>query len=524
MFKRLGDEMVRAGGYMFSFLLHATLAWAVLCSAQFGMLPSLSRSFIEVEIVTPTMPAPPLPAHLEGEGEGKTPVAAHEAEEKPAEPPKPEPPVKRPAKQAALPRPAQPPASAQASAPDLAPEQVPVQPRVHSVRPLSSLPPPKPISPVKSADAPKIQAVEPELSDHMHLAGGSGTQDYMKHGAESRFSGVQKIFADKFGTGDFVGQYQTNGKRSVSIIDARDTYGRLFLYDPRSGLLRALKETDLNRFIYTYGPETFEDEPVQGSVTFLPGEDRINRFIWLPGNGTAEFPNRIDFDEREVSFTSRGDTLRGTLIKPAGPGPHPAVVWLHDATCASRLSFHGFARMLALKGVAVLVYDARGCGDSGGDYRTATVEAMAEDALAAVHLLQREKGIDPRRVGLWGREAGALAAVRAEALSRDPGFVVAAFESAVRVPESRPPTPDEISKINADTLWVLSGPKPGTAWNDRAALLRDLREHGKPFTIALVRLDPVREGMVAGDDPDPLKRLSPWYMENAVPWILERNP
>src|SRR5690606_41214712 len=63
-------------------------------------------------------------------------------------------------------------------------------------------------------------------------------------------------------------------------------------------------------------------------------------------------------------------------------------------------------------GLAVLIFDKRGTGESTGlrmDASTGTVmkpayypDDLANDALSALHFLQQRKDIDPERIGLWG--------------------------------------------------------------------------------------------------------------------------
>jgi pimeloyl-ACP methyl ester carboxylesterase len=66
--------------------------------------------------------------------------------------------------------------------------------------------------------------------------------------------------------------------------------------------------------------------------------------------------------------------------------------------------FGGYLRAIAehfaASGVAVLTYDKRGCGESSGDWRTASFSDFAADAAAAVDLLHGIEGVE--HVGLWG--------------------------------------------------------------------------------------------------------------------------
>ena len=103
----------------------------------------------------------------------------------------------------------------------------------------------------------------------------------------------------------------------------------------------------------------------------------------------------------EVSFISLGDTLRGVLSKPKGNGPFPAVVMIHGAAPATRKNYREFTRALVHQGVAVLNYDKRGCGASGGIMWYADFNDLGSDAAAGLSLLKAREDIDPDRLGYW---------------------------------------------------------------------------------------------------------------------------
>jgi pimeloyl-ACP methyl ester carboxylesterase len=113
--------------------------------------------------------------------------------------------------------------------------------------------------------------------------------------------------------------------------------------------------------------------------------------------------------------------LSGTLTAPqdaaSGPGPFPAVVLIAGSGPNTRdepLMGHKFFLVLAdwltRHGIAVLRYDKRGTGASGGDYAKATTMDFAADAEAAAAYLRGRPEIDPRRVGLIGHSEGGLIA------------------------------------------------------------------------------------------------------------------
>ena len=117
----------------------------------------------------------------------------------------------------------------------------------------------------------------------------------------------------------------------------------------------------------------------------------------------------------DVRFDNEGVTLAGSLWLPAGPGPHPAMVFVHGAGRASRQGASGVADYFQSRGIAVLGYDKRGVGESGGVYvgwrnaSEANLTLLAGDAAAGIKLLRGHDAIDPRRIGLWGvSQAGGI--------------------------------------------------------------------------------------------------------------------
>jgi uncharacterized protein len=125
----------------------------------------------------------------------------------------------------------------------------------------------------------------------------------------------------------------------------------------------------------------------------------------------AAVPERVH-DEHSVRITSVDAELAGVLMTPPGPGPHPAVV----VVLGSHLARHG---------VAALIYDKRGVGDSTGDHATATFDDLTADALAGAELLARHPGIDHTNVGLLGYSQGGWIVAKAAQRNADVTFAIA---------------------------------------------------------------------------------------------------
>lgn len=120
-----------------------------------------------------------------------------------------------------------------------------------------------------------------------------------------------------------------------------------------------------------------------------------------------------------MPITSRdGTTLAGMLVSPGEP--IAGIVLLPGSGPAERAGFEPLARELAARGIAALAFDKRGCGESEGSWFEASLEDLADDAVAAVGALRQAAGLGERRVGLWGHSQGVwVATVAARAKSVD---------------------------------------------------------------------------------------------------------
>lgn len=122
---------------------------------------------------------------------------------------------------------------------------------------------------------------------------------------------------------------------------------------------------------------------------------------------------------RDVEFRHpHGHRLSGTITLPkdaSADAPVPGIVLVsgsgpqdRDETIFGHKPFLVLADALARGGVAVLRYDDRGVGGSGGDFASATTFEFATDADAATEHLKAVPEVDAARVGLIGHSEGGL--------------------------------------------------------------------------------------------------------------------
>ncbi|RII11223.1 2,6-dihydropseudooxynicotine hydrolase [Streptomyces sp. YIM 130001] len=151
--------------------------------------------------------------------------------------------------------------------------------------------------------------------------------------------------------------------------------------------------------------------------------------------------------DTEMTVTADdGTALAGTLTRPAGPGPHPAVLLLHGSgpldrdgnTAKVRMNLaRPLATALAARGIATLRYDRRGAGATPGDWRAAGFTDNRRDAATALRALAALPDVSDEAVGVVGHSEGALHAMSLAAREQPSAVVLLAGyarsgETAVR--------------------------------------------------------------------------------------------
>ncbi len=136
----------------------------------------------------------------------------------------------------------------------------------------------------------------------------------------------------------------------------------------------------------------------------------------------------------DVTIPSSGFSIAGTLTMPPGQGKlrAPAVVLVagsgavgRDETVAGIPIFAQLAGALAEQGFAVLRYDKRGVGQTGGRTERVTLQDYAEDLVAVVKWLAKRPDVNPRRIAVVGHsEGGAIGMLAASTGGRIASLVL----------------------------------------------------------------------------------------------------
>jgi pimeloyl-ACP methyl ester carboxylesterase len=106
----------------------------------------------------------------------------------------------------------------------------------------------------------------------------------------------------------------------------------------------------------------------------------------------------------DISFDSGGAQIAAWLYRPEpSSGPTPCVVMAHGFSATRRERLPAYAERYADAGFAVLLFDYRGFGDSGGGPRQVIdIKRQHEDYEAAIRTARSLGGIDAQRIALFG--------------------------------------------------------------------------------------------------------------------------
>jgi uncharacterized protein len=171
--------------------------------------------------------------------------------------------------------------------------------------------------------------------------------------------------------------------------------------------------------------------------------------------------------QQPLTFSNGDVKLAGTLYMPARGDRVPAVVvfWGSQAPTREYAMYQQLATGLPAIGIAVLLFDRRGSGQSGGSNAHSTFQDLASDGITALHALQHAPRIDPKRIGFWGLSQGGWLAVLAASETPDAAFAISCSAPLV--------TPADQMTFAVSNLFAVRG--YGTDALAQALALRDMQ-------------------------------------------------
>jgi len=223
----------------------------------------------------------------------------------------------------------------------------------------------------------------------------------------------------------------------------------------------------------------FEDDGVEGTFAFQRADEEQQPEV------------------REVIFRNGDTTLAGSVLLPKNArSKAPGIVFLHGSGAEGRWASRYLAMRFVRAGFAALIWDKRGVGKSRGDWRTATLDDFAGDAVAAIEQLRSIPEVDAGRVGIHGHSQGGTLAPLIATRARHVAFIIGSSASGLSAEEV------EIYSIENSINLASLSPQEATAARDYIRLLVTTAYRGLPH--------------------QPLSKR--WQDVKSKPWAIEPPP
>jgi alpha/beta superfamily hydrolase len=197
--------------------------------------------------------------------------------------------------------------------------------------------------------------------------------------------------------------------------------------------------------------------------------------------GICKAQQPLTYHADQLSFKSSDGKISfsGTLTVPDGAVNVPAVVLIsgsgkqdRSGTIAGHPIFTQIADYLSSNGIAVLRIDDRGTGKSTGDFESAMVSDLADDAIRAVQVLKLMPAINPNKIGLMAHAEGASVMLLAAVKNKDISFLISLAGQVITEPDTRLLTRIRVPilAINGDRDALVPGEQNLANWKNYAAL------------------------------------------------------
>ena len=244
-------------------------------------------------------------------------------------------------------------------------------------------------------------------------------------GTKARFRLVRTVKVAPEILSRYIGSYRFRNGDYLMIDSFADTPDTLFVTDVKSGEARAVFPRTETRF--TGGPALRVVSPTRQTLTFRDAGVHVID-LDQKARQSGAFATRVPIQREEVTFKNGAVTLAGTLLTPVAKikgGKHPALVFTHGGGPQLREMYWGLGYLYAARGFVVLSYDKRGVGKSTGNWREASFEDLADDAVAAAEFLQTRAGVAANQIGFIGQSQGGWIAPLAASRFPDAAFAIA---------------------------------------------------------------------------------------------------
>lgn len=170
----------------------------------------------------------------------------------------------------------------------------------------------------------------------------------------------------------------------------------------------------------------YQDE---NNLVFLEGTWQDTSLEEIAKIRLQKQPAKARFASESVTIQGPEGSLSAEVIIPQGEGPFPGVVFLHGSGPQPKDTNRFSAYSLAEEGIASIIFDKRGVGQSQGNWQGADFAELARDGIAVAAYFSSLKKID--YIGFSGHSQGGWIGPLAATLWSEAAFVISSAGPAV---------------------------------------------------------------------------------------------
>lgn len=285
-------------------------------------------------------------------------------------------------------------------------------------------------------DSPKIEFDVPfegeKIAFHGLVQGETISGRFEYEQAKGTFGLNRVVYSSPELLEKYYGIYRAGPDRFISVFRGWNDARTLEYVDYKTAQAGTLwASTRENEFFSGAGRRV--SFPVALKVSFdKDAGGNVKSLLWQSLDEPNVTAQKIEVKEERITFKNGDITLGSTLIWPATKGRHAVVIVTPGDFGTNRNQLRMWAHNYVSRGVAALVFDSRGAGESTGIINVNSFSDLANDVLAIVQSLKTREDINPKQIGLFGFSNSAWTVTLAASRSNDVAFLILQSFSGVQ--------------------------------------------------------------------------------------------
>lgn len=144
---------------------------------------------------------------------------------------------------------------------------------------------------------------------------------------------------------------------------------------------------------------------------------------------TEAAPYRIE----QITWKSGKEQLKGSYYIPDSKGKHPLLIRLHGAHKGNRKDweYRSWADYFARKGIATVIFDRRGEGESSNNSNDLGIDRLADDVIELISKMKKKTEIDTDKIILSGASQAGYISFIVNERSNDIDYMLLSAASSI---------------------------------------------------------------------------------------------